>query len=87
MQVKALFSEAVLIFITTPTFEELERRLRFRSSESEDEIQKRLENARWELTYLPRYDYEVVNDQVARATRQLEAILVAESLRILKPKH
>jgi guanylate kinase len=87
MQVKRLFPEAVLIFITTPTFEDLERRLRARSSESEVQIAHRLADARRELRFLPMYYYEVVNDRIPAAVRRLDAILTAESLRILKNKH
>jgi guanylate kinase len=87
MQVKRLFPEAVLIFITTPTFQDLERRLRARSSESDAQIAHRLADARRELRFLPKYDYEVVNDRVPAALKRLQAILTAESLRILKNKH
>lgn len=86
LQVKRRYAEAVLIFVTTPTFEDLEKRLRSRSSESEAEIQRRLASARKELRFLSRYDYQVVNDQVPLALKRLEAILEAESLRIPKEK-
>lgn len=84
LQVKKQFPEAVLVFITTPTFAELERRLRGRCSEGEAEIQRRLATARKELKSLDRYDYVVVNDQIPRALRQLETILEAEHLRLPK---
>lgn len=82
LKVKKDFPDAVLIFITTPTFEELERRLRGRCSEGEVEIQRRLATARRELRAVNQYDYEVVNDQIPKALRGLEAILDAERLRI-----
>ncbi len=84
MAVKRRYPEAVLIFITTPTFAELERRLRSRSSETEPQIERRLADARRELKYLSAYDYEVVNDRVTSAVQKLEAILLAEHLRIPK---
>jgi guanylate kinase len=82
LQVKKRFPEAVLIFITTPTFKELERRLRARRSEAEAEIQKRLADARRELKLIHHYDYSIVNDRIPHALKQLESIVVAESLRI-----
>ncbi len=82
LQVKKRFPEAILIFITTPTFQDLERRLRSRSSETESQIRLRLKDARHELQFLPEYNYNVVNDRIPLALKRLEAILDAESLRI-----
>jgi guanylate kinase len=84
LAIKKLFSQAVLIFITAPTFAEMERRLRARSSETEAAIQMRLADARHELKFLAHYDYHVVNDRVPHAVQCLDAILTAESMRILK---
>ena len=86
LQVKRRFPEAILIFVTTPTFEELERRLRSRSSENEVQIRQRLADARHELKYLGLYDYNVVNDRIPLALKRLEAILEAEFLKIPKRK-
>lgn len=82
LAVKRRFRDAVLIFITAPSFEEMERRLRARSSENERQIQQRLADARRELRLLPKYEYHVVNESVPRAVKRLEAILDAEALRI-----
>ena len=86
LQVKRRYPEAVLIFITTPSFEDLERRLRARSSETELQIRRRLADARQELKSLSHYDYNVVNDRLPLALKRLEAILDAESLRISKTR-
>jgi guanylate kinase len=85
MQVKRRFPEAVLVFITTPSFNDLEKRLRGRRSESEAQIRRRLADARRELKSLPRYDYHVVNDRIADACKRLDAILTAEAMRIRQP--
>ena len=82
LQVKRKYPEAILIFITTPTFAELERRLRARSSETEAQIRQRLADARNELQFLSQYNYNVVNDRIPLALKRLEAILDAESLKI-----
>jgi len=84
LTVKKLMPEAVLIFITTPSFKEMERRLRARLSETERDIQRRLADARRELKMMPRYDYHVVNDDVTAAVERLATIVTAESMRIRK---
>lgn len=86
LQVKRHYPEAILIFITTPTFQDLAKRLRARSSETEAQIRRRLADARHELKYLGDYDYNVVNDRIPLALKRLEAILDAESLKISKTK-
>lgn len=86
MQVKRRFPDAILIFVTTPTLADLERRLRSRSSETERQIRRRLADARQELEFLPEYDYNVVNDRIPLALKRLEAILDAESHKISKTK-
>ena len=63
-QVRAQRPDAVLIFIAPPSVEELERRLRSRGDTPEDQIQVRLERARWELEQAQKYDHTVINDQV-----------------------
>jgi guanylate kinase len=68
---------AVTIFITAP-IPELERRLRERASESEGEIGERIGLARKQLNQAEEFDYVVVNDDVERATRELEGIVQRE---------
>lgn len=72
---------AVLIFLMPPSVAELERRLRSRSTETEDEITTRLLDARSELQQIPNYDYAVTNDDVAEASDRLRAIFLAERCR------
>jgi guanylate kinase len=68
---------AVTIFITAP-IPELERRLRERASESEGEIGERIGLARKQLNQAEQFDYVVLNDDVERATRELEGIVQRE---------
>jgi guanylate kinase len=81
LQVKKLFPEAVLVFILPPSWEVLESRIRGRGTDSEDVIQKRLENARAEIASAGAYEYLVINDQVKRAVNQLTSIVEAERCR------
>lgn len=63
-QVRKVWPEAVLIFITSPSMEELERRLRSRGDTDEEQIRLRMERANWEMTQAGKYDYTVINGQV-----------------------
>lgn len=73
--------ELVSLFITIPSMEELERRLRGRATETEEKIQGRLAVARWELSRAFRYDYVVINDEVELAVDRINAIIDAENMR------
>ncbi len=67
--------DATLIFITPPSFEELERRLRGRGDTSEEQIQKRLARAKWEIEQSVKYDYVVVNDQAETCVNKILEII------------
>lgn len=80
-QIRAAFSEAVLVFILPPSAAELERRLLGRGSEQREVMRTRLRNALRELPEVREFDYAVVNDEFDRAYAALEAIYVAERVR------
>jgi len=63
--IKKLAPAAILIFLTTPSLDELEERLRARGLDDDATIKKRLEKAAWELAQLPKFDYAVVNRDFA----------------------
>lgn len=74
-QVRRSCPDAISIFLLAPTEEELERRLRSRGTEDESSIRRRLEAARRETARSGEYNYQIVNDDVARtATRLCEII-------------
>lgn len=81
LQIKKRRPDAILIFITAPSFDELARRLRGRGDTSEDKILARLETARWECTLARDYDYIVVNDTVEAVTDRIITIFAAEDHR------
>ncbi len=62
MQVKATHPEAITVMLTPPDSETLENRLRGRGTETEENILKRLNKAKIEITFLPKYDYSVINE-------------------------
>jgi guanylate kinase len=77
-QVKEKLPESVAIFILPPSREELERRLRSRAQDSDEEIARRLARARSEIEAFGKfYDYCVVNRDVDSAGREVESILTA----------
>jgi len=82
MQIKQLFPEAVLVFLTVRSEEELARRLEDRDADGPDDIAARLETAKVEVKAIKDYDYLIINDEFDVAVAQLRAILTAESLRV-----
>src|SRR5580658_2716782 len=77
-QVKQKLPESVAIFILPPSREELERRLRSRGQDSDEEIARRLAKARDEIAAAGRfYDYCILNEDVERAGNEAQAIVVA----------
>jgi guanylate kinase len=74
-QVRERMPEAVLIFVHTPSFEVLETRLRDRKTDDEATIQQRLTNARREIALSAKYDHQIVNDDLKRATEELATLL------------
>jgi guanylate kinase len=66
---------AVTIFITVPSFDELERRLRARATETSGVIEERLEVARGQLEEAGDFDYVIVNDELDRAVDELEHVV------------
>jgi guanylate kinase len=78
IRVKETIPGAVTIFVDAPSFDELERRLRDRATESSGEIQVRLDLARRQREQRGRFDYVIVNDDVERAADELQAIVEKE---------
>jgi guanylate kinase len=69
---------STLIWIESPDFEELERRLRSRASDTSDEIERRMEVARSQVDAKQHFQYVVVNDDQTRAIAELQAIIERE---------
>jgi guanylate kinase len=83
-QLKALWPEqAVTVFILPPSMEELERRLRTRSTDAEAVVQRRLAGARPEIARGGvRYDHVLVNDDLGASYSRLEELVAEERARI-----
>ncbi|MCJ8326910.1 MAG: guanylate kinase [Campylobacterales bacterium] len=71
---KKISKQVTSVFITTPSLEVLENRLRSRNTDENDVIAKRLKNAKTEIKYFQKYDYFIVNDDLQIASKQLISI-------------
>jgi|TARA_X000000950_G_scaffold285211_1_gene390487 guanylate kinase len=72
---RAITKDIVSIFIIPPSFDELKRRLILRGLDSNDAIDKRLENARKELEQAENFDYLVLNDDFNMAYNEITSII------------
>ena len=84
MQVKRRMPESVSVFVLPPSFEELERRLRGRATETEEKILERLNTARGELAHAEKYDHRVVNVELDAAYAELRRIFLEQTQREAK---
>ncbi len=82
MKVMETFKEGVFIFIAPPSVKALEERLRKRKTESEDKIRRRLEDAKWELGFIEKFQYLIINEELDRAIYELDSIITAEAKRV-----
>ena len=80
-QICAKRPETVRIFIAPPSWQELERRLTARGTDTPEKVRQRLQRARVEVESAVEYDYLVINDRLEVAVEELKAILRAEHCR------
>ena len=87
-KVRSRGMETTAVFVLPPSFTVLEARLRGRSKDSEDAVQRRLAIAREEVAGFAEYDYLVVNDEIAAAVDRLRSIVVAKrtQLKRMRPE-
>lgn len=83
-QVRKLLPEATLIFILPPSLNELENRLKNRKTDSNENINKRLNEASKEIAYAKYFDYAIINDDFSIALHHLYSIILVQRL---KTKH
>jgi guanylate kinase len=80
-QIKKNLTDSISIFVLPPDRSTLEWRLRNRKENREDDVQRRLKDARREIEEYDKYDYVLINDQLEKSIERLEAIVVSERLR------
>jgi guanylate kinase len=67
--------EALSVFVQPPSVETLEKRLKARSTDSDEVIKTRVEKAKYELSFAPRFDKIIVNDKLEEALEEAEKML------------
>jgi len=77
LNIRTAIPDAIMVFLLPPSAGELERRLRGRGSDSEAQISLRMQHARHEMELFEAYDYLIVNDDLERTYRQLQAVVLA----------
>jgi guanylate kinase len=80
-QIKQTLTDAISIFVLPPDRQTLEWRLRNRSEDSEDVIQRRLIAASREIAEYDKYDYILINDKLEESCEKLRAIVLSERMR------
>ena len=75
MQVKAKMPEAVLVFIVPPTMKTLRKRLEDRGREDNEEIEKRINAAKWEFSQAEKYNNIVVNDDLDECVEDILCLM------------
>jgi guanylate kinase len=82
LQIRHKLPGAVALFVLPPSSAELERRIRARGQDSEDEIRRRLERARQEMLSYSSYDFAIINDDLERAGREAQAVARGSRCRV-----
>jgi len=86
LQIKQIFTDAILIFVLPPSLEELRARLERRGEDSPEVIELRLHNAREELAQANHFDFVIINEIFERALFDLKAIVHAQRLKFSAQK-
>lgn len=81
LQIKENYPEAVLVFLTPPSYDELRSRLLGRGTETEEVIAKRLQRAAEECVFLEKYDYIVVNSDLDTCVEQVHQLIQSVHLK------
>ena len=84
---KRLPEEAVLVFVTAPSFDIIRKRLVHRGDVAPGLMEERLERARWECSQAENYDYIVINDDLQKASEEICAIMLAEKCKTMERIH
>jgi len=84
LQVKRKVPDAIAVFVLPPSRAELEKRIRARGQDSEDEIVRRLERARQEMLSYSSYDFAIINDNLELAAQEAQAIAVGARCQVAR---
>lgn len=82
LQIKEVVKDAILVFVTPPSVEELEKRLIGRGTESKELIEKRMKRAFEEAKGVSHYDYIIINDDIDDCVEELHHIILSEHRKV-----
>lgn len=76
INIKKLYpKETLSIFVMPPSIEELEVRLKIRGTENSDSLKKRLDKAKYEISFADQFDYQLLNDNLDRSTPEIKEVI------------
>ena len=75
LSLKKIYPDSFLIFIDPPSYEELIKRLKNRKTESAEDLQKRIDRAKMELSYKDKFDYIFVNDDLNKVYSNVKSLI------------
>jgi len=87
IKMKKSYPDACMIFVMTPSLKILKERLLARNSDSKETINTRMKNAKKEISFLSKYEYLVINDDLKEAVKKVQAIMESLKYRIQKKKY
>ncbi|MEN3043262.1 MAG: guanylate kinase [Fervidobacterium sp.] len=86
LTVKKNWYGAKFIFVAPPSYQILSERLKKRGTESEEKIKSRLETAKKELSFIPEFEYLIINEDLEESVKNLSAIIYAERVKYERQK-
>jgi guanylate kinase len=84
LQVRRKLPGSVAIFVLPPSRQDLEKRVRARGQDADDEIHRRLDRAREEMLSYSSYDFAVINDDLESAGRQIQAVAMGSRCKVTR---
>jgi guanylate kinase len=75
IEIKKIYPDAILIYIAPPSLDELLVRLKKRQTENEEELKKRIERAKMELSHKDKFDYFIVNNDLNTAFHEIKVLI------------
>ena len=82
LNVKKMYPQALLIFLKSPSFAELKKRLIYRGTEGPEEVEQRMQVARWEMAQAEKFDVLLTNDDVGLVAKKIIDIINRSSVSI-----
>lgn len=82
LNIKKVYKDGIFIFVAPPSFKELKERLMKRHTENKDNFEKRIEDAKFELSQISKFEYLIVNREINTAVKELISIIIAEQLKV-----